>query len=51
MNYTNYIKIDTDKIKYNLKILKNNYSYDNYIMDVSNNAFNHGMNIINYLEI
>jgi len=50
MNYTNYIKIDTDKIKYNLKYLKNNYSYDNYIMDVSNNAFNHGMNIINYLE-
>lgn len=50
MNNKNYVKIDIDNLKDNITFLKNKYKYDYYIMDVSNNAFNHGMYIINYLE-
>lgn len=50
MNYKNFIKINIDNLKYNISYLKNNYKYNYYILDVSNNAFNHGMYLINYLE-
>ncbi len=49
MNYTNYIKIDTDNLKANLNYLENNYNYKYFILDVSNNAYSHGMYLIKYL--
>ena len=50
MNYKNFIKINIDNLKYNISYLKNNYKYNYYILNVSNNAFNHGMYLINYLN-
>lgn len=43
MNYTNYVKIDTKLLKQNIEILKQQHNYQYYILDVSNNAFGHGM--------
>ena len=46
----NYIKINTKNLLENIEILKKNYAYPYYVMDVSNNAFFHGMYLIKYLE-
>lgn len=50
MKYTNYININTDNLLFNIKMIKKEYSFEYYILDVSNNAFNHGMYIINYIN-
>lgn len=50
MNYVNTIKINTDNLLSNINIIKENYAYSYLILDVSNNAFNHGMYIIHYLK-
>ncbi len=49
MASTRYIKISTDNLKYNIDKIRNNFNYKYLVMDVSNNAFNHGMYIINFL--
>lgn len=46
----NYIKINTFNLESNINYLKQEYNYKYYIMDVSNNAYNHGMYIIHYLK-
>lgn len=45
----NNIRINTKNLQENINYLKKEYPFTNYILDVSNNAFNHGMYIINYL--
>lgn len=50
MEYTNYIKINIENLKKNIDYLKKNYVYKNYILDVSSNAFNHGMYLINHIS-
>ena len=50
MNYVNTIKINTDNLLSNIDTIKENYAYSYIILDVSNNAFNHGMYIIHYLK-
>ena len=50
MNYINTIKINTDNLLSNINTIKKNYNYSYMILDVSNNAFNHGMYIIHYLK-
>lgn len=50
MNFKNYVEININNLKDNIRYLKNKYKYDYYIMDVSNNAFNHGMYITKYLS-
>lgn len=49
MNYKNYVEINIDNLRSNIKYLKSKYNYDYYIMDVRNNAFNHGMYITKYV--
>ena len=49
MEYTNYIKINKDNLLYNLNYFNNKYNYKHIILDVSNNAYSHGMYIIKYL--
>ncbi len=51
MNYVNYLEVNINNIKANLNYLKKEYKYKYYIFDVSNNAFNHGMYLINYIDI
>ena len=50
MNYVNTIKINTNNLLSNIDTIKENYAYSYIILDVSNNAFNHGMYIIHYLK-
>lgn len=50
MNYNNYIRINTDNLKYNINYCLHNYNYKYFIFDVSNNAYNHGMYLINFLD-
>ncbi|CDF11517.1 alanine racemase [Mycoplasma sp. CAG:776] len=50
MNDINYIKISTQNLLYNINSLKKDYSYSYYILDVSNNAFFHGMYLLKYLK-
>ncbi len=45
-----YAKINSDKLNDNIKKIKELYKYEHYILDVSNNAFSHGMFLINYLN-
>ncbi|MCM1052422.1 MAG: alanine racemase [Ruminococcus sp.] len=45
----NHIKINTSILKNNISYFKEEYKYQYYILDVSNNAFKHGMYLINYL--
>ncbi len=45
-----YIKIDKDKILKNIEIIKKQNLNKHLILDVSNNAFNHGLLFINYLN-
>jgi len=50
MNYSNYVNINVNNLNNNISFIKNKYNYKYYIFDVSNNAFNHGMYIVNYLN-
>ena len=50
MKMLNYIKINTNNLIDNIKYVKNNYDFCYYGFNVSNNAFFHGMYLINYLE-
>lgn len=43
MNYSNYVRIHTDLLKKNIQSLKKDISYKYYILDVSNNAYGHGL--------
>ena len=43
----NNININLDNLNSNIKYLRTNYNYKYFIMDISNNAFNHGMFLIN----
>jgi len=49
MQYNNFININIDNLFHNINYIKTKYNYSYYILDVSNNAFNHGMYIINFL--
>ncbi len=49
MDKINYIKINTKNMLENIEYIKKNYHYSYYIMNVSNNAFNHSMYLIKYL--
>ncbi len=49
MEYTNYIKINKDNLNYNLNHFNNKYNYEYILLDVSNNAYSHGMYLIKYL--
>lgn len=42
--------INIDNLKDNILNFKNNYSYKNYILNVSNNALGHGIKLIKYLD-
>lgn len=42
--------INIDNLKDNILEFKNNYSYKNYILNVSNNALGHGIKLIKYLD-
>ena len=46
MDKINTIEINTNYLIQNIKYIKNNYHYTYYIMNVSNNAFCHGMYLI-----
>ena len=50
MNNINYIKINTQNILENIQYIKAYYPYSYYIFDVSNNAFCHGMYLIQYIK-
>ena len=50
MDKMNYIKINTKNMLDNIHYLKDTYPYSYYIVDVSNNAFHHGMYLIKYLD-
>jgi len=46
----NYAFVNIDNMLDNIKNFKNNYSYEHYILNVSNNAFCHGIEIVKYLN-
>ncbi len=46
----NYVNIKIKNIQDNIDYIKNNFNYKYYILDVSNNAFYHGMYIINEIR-
>ena len=46
----NYVNIKIKNIQDNIDYIKNNFNYKYYILDVSNNAFYHGMYIINEIK-
>ena len=50
MENTNYISINIYNLLDNINYLRNKYNYLYYIFDVSNNAYNHGIYLINYLQ-
>lgn len=50
MNDINYIKINTQNLLDNINYLKNHYHYEHYIVNVSNDAFCHGMYLIQYIK-
>lgn len=45
-----FIKINKETLKDNIYNIKSNYNYKYYILDITNNAFNHGIEIINHLN-
>ena len=49
MNINN-INIDIDNFQANISYMRSNYKYKYFIMDISNNAFNHGMFLVNNLS-
>lgn len=49
MKYLNYLNIDVINLKNNIKKFKQKHKYKYYVLDVSNNAFSLGMNIIKFL--
>lgn len=50
MKLKNYAIVRKSSLINNIKEFKNNYNYDAYILNVSNNAFFHGMRIIKYIS-
>lgn len=50
MKLKNYAIVRKSNLINNIKDFKNNYNYSNYILNVSNNAFCHGMRIIKYIS-
>ncbi len=46
----NTININLDNLQANITYLRNTYNYKYFIMDISNNAFNHGMFLVNNLS-
>lgn len=50
MKYDACATINTGYLKNNIDCFRSTYNYQYYIMDVSNNAFNHGMYLINYFN-
>ncbi len=50
MKEQNYLNININNLLSNLNTINNTYHYTYYILDVSNNAYNHGMYLINYLN-
>lgn len=46
----NIAYVSIDNLKHNILEFKKNYSYKNYILNVSNNAFCHGIELIKYLD-
>ncbi len=46
----NYAHINIDNLKYNIHEFKNNYDYKNYILNVSNDAFYQGIELVKYLN-
>lgn len=50
MKYPNYLNIDITNFQNNIKNFKKKYKYKYYILDVSNNTFGLGSNIIKYLK-
>ena len=50
MKKINYIKINTKNMLANIEYIKTYHHYSYYILDVSNNAFSHGMYLIKYLH-
>ncbi len=51
MDYVTYKEIDINTINNNLSVIKNRYSFKYYILDVSNNAFGHGISIVKNIAI
>ena len=50
MTDLNYKIVNIEKLLNNIKLIKQEYSYEHYILDVSNDAFYHGMELISYLD-
>ncbi len=50
MNLINYALVNKNNLSYNMKLIKETYRYEHYILNVSNNAFGHGMEIIKNLD-
>lgn len=50
MDYESYLTISINNLNDNINYLKSIYNYQYYILDISNNAYNHGFQIINYID-
>lgn len=50
MNELSYAQINTKSLTENLTYIKKHYSFPHIILNVSNNAFHHGMYLIHYLQ-
>ena len=46
----NIANVNIDNLKFNISDLKEKFSFKNYILNVSNNAFGHGIKLIKYLN-
>lgn len=46
----NIANVNIDNLKFNISDFKENFSFKNYILNVSNNAFGHGIKLIKYLN-
>lgn len=50
MEHLTYCQVKKDILNENIKIMKKTYPYKYTILDVSNNAYHHGMYLINFLN-
>ncbi len=50
MNYTNYVEINVENLRFNIDYLKSEYKFSYYVFDVSSNAYGHGMYMVNYVR-
>lgn len=50
MKNANYFTVNIDNLIANINIVKKDYQYSNYILDVSNDAFYRDMKIVPYIE-